>query len=181
MKWKIALWGSAALLARLTFAADNAALLKTYDGAVKSAESEVVSLAKAMPAEKYGFAPTGGAFQGVRTFAAQVKHLAAVNYMVAAAALGEKPPVDTNGESGPEAASSKEAVVAFLEGSFAYLHKAAQAMTAGNQMEEVKAPFGNSRMTRAELVNLAVSHSFDHYGQMVVYARMNGIVPPASR
>jgi uncharacterized damage-inducible protein DinB len=167
--------------ATMAVAAENNVAAKGYDSGIKSVEGEVVSLAKAMPADKYNFAPKGGAFEGVRTFAEQVKHLAAVNYLVAAAALGEKPPVDTNGEKGPDSATTRDGIVAFLEGSFAYAHKAAQSATPANEWEEIKSPFGNGKTTRAAMLNVVMWHSFDHYGQMVVYARMNGVVPPASR
>jgi hypothetical protein len=60
-----------------------------------------------MPADKYGFAPTEGEFDGVRTFRMQVKHLAATNYILAAAALGQDPPADAGDEAGPEAVSAK--------------------------------------------------------------------------
>lgn len=162
-------------------AADANPVARTFDSAISSAESEIVSLAEAMPANKYNFAPKDGAFTGVRTFAQQVKHLAAVVYVVSAAAQGEKPPVDTNGEKGPDAVAGKEQIVAFLKASFGYAHKAAQSMTAANEMDLVPSPFGQGKMTRAGILNMVASHSFDHYGQMVVYARMNGVVPPASR
>jgi hypothetical protein len=46
---------------------------------------------------------------------------------------------------------------------------------------EVKSPFGEGNATRASLATIFAWHSFDHYGQAVVYARMNGVIPPASR
>src|SRR5258708_15102048 len=60
----------------------------------KLTEKGIVSAADAMPADKYGFAPTDGEFKGVRTFGQMVKHLSATNYILAAAALGEEPPAD---------------------------------------------------------------------------------------
>ena len=54
-------------------------------------------------------------------------------------------------------------------------------VTAKNQLDSGKSPFGNGETIRASMAALAVAHTFDHYGQMVVYARMNGVVPPASR
>ena len=131
--------------------------------------------------DKFGFAPTAGAFKDVRTFAAQAKHLAAVIFLMSAAARGEKPPIDTNGEKGPDTVKSKEQIVQFVKDAFAYAHKAALSLTAANQTDLVKSPFGDNQMARASAMQLAVWHSFDHYGQMAVYARMNGIVPPASR
>jgi hypothetical protein len=149
------------------------------DGGIKSAESEFVPAAEAMPEDKYNFAPTTGEFKGVRTFAQQVKHVAAVNYMVSAAILGEKPPVDLGGESGPDSIKSKAEIVKFIKDSYAYAHKAAATITAENATGEVQLPFG--KFTRMGLGMLVTAHSFDHYGQMAVYLRMNGIVPPASR
>ena len=61
---------------------------KIFDGQVRQVESEVVSLAEAMPAEKYNFAPTNGEFKTVRTFSQQMSHIATVIYEVSAAALG---------------------------------------------------------------------------------------------
>jgi len=170
------LWCSA------VFCADAPTVAKLYDGQLTTGEHDVVPLAEAMPADKYNFAPTAGEFKGVRTFAQQVKHIAAVNYLVAAASLKEKPPVDLGqGENGPDSIISKDQIVQFLKGSYAYAHKAMLALTEANQLEMVKSPFGTGQMPRAGAAEVAIWHPFDHYGQMVVYARMNGIVPPASR
>src|SRR5512143_93507 len=85
------------------------------DGTVKTIESELVPAVEAMPEDKFSYAPTGGEFKGVRTFAQQAKHVAAVNYIVGAAILGEKSPVDTGGESGPESVKTKADIVKFLK------------------------------------------------------------------
>jgi DinB superfamily len=153
-----------------------------YDMQLKMAEGEVVSLAEAMPESAYGFAPTQGAFTKVRTFGEQVKHIAAVMYMAAAASAKEKPPVDLGtDESGPASVKSKAQIVQFLKDAFAYGHTAMAKLTADNQLELVPAPFpGMPPMARAGIANLTIWHSFDHYGQMAVYARMNNVIPPAS-
>lgn len=149
---------------------------------IRTAESEIVPLVQAMPEAKFGFSPKDGEFKGVRTFAEQAKHIAAVLYMVSAAAKGEKPPVDLgSGENGPESVTSKEQVAQFLKDAFAYARGAAASMTAERFVQQVKAPWGTGTMARGALVTLATWHSFDHYGQMVVYARMNGVIPPASQ
>jgi uncharacterized damage-inducible protein DinB len=171
-----ALWCSLA-----ASAADAPTIAQMYDAQIAGAERDIVPLAEAMPAEKYAFAPTSGEFQGVRTFGQQVKHLAAVVYMVAAAAQKEKPPVDVNSERGPDSLITRDQIVPYLKGAFAYAHKAALALNEKNQLELVKSPFGDGETTRGSAVAIASWHSFDHYGQMVVYARMNGVVPPASR
>jgi uncharacterized damage-inducible protein DinB len=155
---------------------------QAFDKNLAGVEGEFVSLAEAMPANAYSFAPTEGEFKNVRTFAQQVKHVATVNYMIAAAILGTKAPLDLGeGESGPESVASKEEIVAFLKDSFHYLHQAMLSLTAANLNQLVQSPFGKSQSPRVSVALIGAPHCFDHYGQMVVYARLNGIVPPASR
>ncbi|MDP9338676.1 MAG: DinB family protein, partial [Acidobacteriota bacterium] len=151
------------------------------DQSIAGVENEFVPAAEAMPEGKYSFAPTNGEFKGVRTFAQQVKHVAAVNYILGAAILAEKPPVELGGESGPDSIKTKADIVKFLKESFAYFHKAVGSINEGNLLNPVKNPFGEGMATRLGLATLNVGHCFDHYGQMVEYLRMNGIVPPASR
>jgi uncharacterized damage-inducible protein DinB len=153
-----------------------------YDSQLKMAEGEVVSLAEAMPESAYNFAPTKGAFEKVRTFGDQVKHISTVMYMAAAASAKEKPPLDLGSdENGPASVKSKAEIVKYLKDAFAYGHKAMAKLTAENQLELVPAPFpGMPPMARAGIANLTIWHSFDHYGQMAVYARMNNVIPPAS-
>jgi hypothetical protein len=152
-----------------------------YDRTLSGVEREVVSGAEAMPDDKFNFAPTQGEFKGVRTFAQQIKHIAAVNYMLGAAILSEKPPVDLGGENGPDNITSKADAVKFLKDSFTYLHKALNSLDESNLLGQVQSPFGSNKVSRMGLSLIAISHPFDHYGQMVEYLRMNGIVPPASR
>ncbi|HWB83929.1 MAG TPA: DinB family protein [Bryobacteraceae bacterium] len=166
--------------AAFAYAAGAPTVASIYNGQIRGIESDIVPLAEAMPADKYNFAPTQGEFTGVRTFAQQAKHVAAVVYAMSAAALNEKPPVNIESEDGPASMQSKEQIVQFLKGAFAYAHKAANSLTAENQLDQVKA-IGEGTMARGQAVGMVAWHSFDHYGQMVVYARMNGIVPPASR
>jgi len=145
-------------------------------------EHELVPLAEAMPAEKYDFAPTSGEFKGVRTFGQQVSHLAAVIYLVSATVLDEKVPSEAGeGENGPATLKSKSDIVGYLKSAIAYGHKAMNSLTAANLTDRVKSAFGDDQVPRVSMASVAVWHSFDHYGQMVVYARMNGIIPPASR
>jgi len=144
------------------------------------ADGEFVGAADAMPEDKYSFAPsTTGEFKGVRTFAQQVKHVAAVNYIFGAAILNEKPPVDVGGESGPDSVKSKAEIMKFLKDSFAYLHKAVASINDKNALDEVSL-FG-MKLSRLSVGTFSTAHPFDHYGQMVEYLRMNGIIPPASR
>ena len=107
--------------------------------------------------------------------------MATVIYLVSAAAKGEKPPLELGGESGPDSIKTKAQVVQFVKDAFAYAHKTMATLTSQNELDMVKSPFGGPDMARGALAALTISHSFDHYGQMVVYLRMNGVVPPASR
>ncbi len=166
------------------FAADPelSPVAKIFDSQLSSLEREVVSLAEAMPAEQYSFAPKEGEFKGVRTFAQQASHIASVNFEVAAAVLGEANPVEMGAnENGPAGLKSKEDVVAYLKKSFTYTHRAMRMLTQENLMEPVHNAFGKGMTPRLSMAGVPQWHSFDHYGQMVVYARMCGIVPPASR
>ena len=150
---------------------------------LKLGQTLIASAADAMPADKYGFAPTDGEFKGVRTFGQQVKHLAATNHILAAAALGEQPPADAGDEVGPERVRTKAEILDYLNGSFAHLGKAIDAI--GEKNAAVKSspisPLKGAEATRLALTVESLIHAFDHYGQMVEYLRMNGVVPPASR
>ena len=149
----------------------------------KLTEKVIVSAADAMPADKYGFAPKDGEFKGVRTFGQMVKHLSATNCILSAAALGEEPPADAGDELGPEVVRTKAEILNYLTGSFAYLDKAIEAV--GQKNTALKSspisPLKSAEVTRLTLVVESLAHAFDHYGQMVEYLRMNGVVPPASR
>jgi uncharacterized damage-inducible protein DinB len=150
---------------------------------LKLGQTLIVSAADAMPADKYGFAPTDGEFKGVRTFGQQVKHLAATNHILAAAALGQQPPADAEDEAGPETVRTKAEILDYLDGSFTHLGKVIDAI--GEKNATVKSspisPLRGPDTTRLALTLESLIHVFDHYGQMVEYLRMNGIVPPASR
>jgi hypothetical protein len=152
------------------------------DGLLSSMESPVVSAAKAMPADKYSFAPAQGIFAAgqttqfdtVRTFVAQVTHLAQANYFFFGWS-GIKPDRDVKAIG---AITTKDEAVAALEASFAYAHKAIATITTENALIAIKPIDGFT--TRVTITGFAAAHGYDHYGQMVEYLRMNGIVPPAS-
>lgn len=154
---------------------------EVLDHTVLNLEHEFVPAAEAMPEDKFEFAPANGEFKGVRTFAQQIKHVAAVNYELAAALLEQKPPVDIGDEEGPSSVTSKADILKFLKASFEYVHKAIATINEKNLVQTVRSPFGEGSVTRLGLASSVSSHGFDHYGQMVEYLRMNGIVPPASR
>jgi hypothetical protein len=144
---------------------------------IGASEKQLTGVAEAMPEDKYEFAPTDGAFRGVRNFAKQVKHAAAVHYLVAASLLGEPITADVADERGPDSVKSKADVLKYLEDSFVYFRKAASTIDEKNAFAPFKGPFAPID-TRIGLIIAAISHSANHYGQMVEYLRMNGIVPP---
>jgi len=154
---------------------------KSFDGALSGVEKEFVSLAQAMPAEKYDFVPSAAIFvagQGseyatVSTFRQMVLHVASANYYFGSKVSGMKPDVD---EKALADIKGKDAAVAALQASFVFAHKAFGTLTAKNAFESVE-----GTNTRASLAGGLVAHAFDHYGQLAEYLRMNGIVPPASR
>src|ERR1039457_394882 len=160
---------------------EHPSMAQVLDGAAGNMEREFVSAAEAMPEDKYGFAPTSGEFKGVRTFAQQIKHVASVNYELGAALLEQKPPVDIGDESGPPSITTKADILKYLKESFEYVHKAIATINEKNVVGTVKSPFGEGAVTRLGLATSVSSHGFDHYGQMVEYLGMTGIVPPASR
>jgi hypothetical protein len=84
-------------------------------------------------------------------------------------------------EAGPASVVTKADILKYLQDSFVYVHKAVQTVNDKNLVETVKSPFGEGSVTRLGLATSVAWHGFDHYGQMVEYLRMNGIVPPASR
>jgi len=177
------MWGAASLSAQQT-----SLLRRVLESDLQGVERNLTSLAEAMPADKYDFAPTAGEFTGARTFGLQLRHVATTNYVVAAFVLGEKKiPVETGTlDNGSDSLRTKEQIVQYLKDSFAYTRKAFAAITDQNATEllDQKAPwtaFGQDRVPRILFANLAVWHTYDHYGQLAVYLRMNGVVPPASR
>jgi uncharacterized damage-inducible protein DinB len=147
------------------------------------AQQLIVPAVDAMPADKFGFAPTDGEFQGVRTFGQMVKHLSATNHILAAAALGEEVPADAGDEVGPQAARTKAEILSYLKSSFIHLDKAIEAVGQTNVPVNPSpiSPLKKDELTRSALLVESLMHAADHYGQLVEYLRMNGVVPPASR
>lgn len=142
-------------------------------------ERSFVALAEAMPADRYDFAPEDGESAGVRTFAEQVKHVACGNFAFFNEVEGIEPP-DRCDRGGPSSARTKTELLEYLRASFRYAQSVIAATTAKNLLDAMDGPYGGNS-TRLALTLTAVWHASDHYGQLVVYLRANGIVPPASR
>ncbi len=153
---------------------------KVLDRELVMLEKDLIPLAEAMPAEKWDFVPTAGEFTGVRNFAQQVSHVAAAIYNSSAAILEEKLSPELVGtEAGPPRLKTKDELVIYLKDAIAYAHKAMAKLTAANLTDTVPAVWGKA--PRLFMADVVLWHSYDHYGQLVEYLRMNGIIPPASR
>jgi uncharacterized damage-inducible protein DinB len=163
---------------------------KSFDGVLSLFEKQFMGVAKAMPAEKYNFAPSAAIFaesqktdylspdnKGVRTFGQMVAHVAQANYFFASTASGLKPDVDVKAIADMK---DKDQIVAAVQGSFDFAHKAMATLTAQNAFESVGFKPMGPDATRAIVAGFLVAHGFDHYGQLAEYLRMNGVIPPAS-
>ena len=153
---------------------------KGYDAALSGFEKEFMAAAQAMPADKYNFTPAslnipGAKYDGVRTFAQEVTHVTQANYGIYAALLGAKPDVDVKAIGDLK---TKDEIVAAAAASFVYAHKAIATLTLADENTGRGKSGTQSNVTIAAY---GISHGFDHYGQMVEYLRMNGIVPDGSK
>jgi uncharacterized damage-inducible protein DinB len=151
-------------------------------------EYGVRSTAEAMPEEKYGYRPAEGKFKNekpefgpaeVRTFAQQVKHVACANFAFAAELEGKTPPPGCD-KDGPSPAKTKKELLVYLRDSFAEARKVLAAIDAKNMFDTIEGPYAGPN-TRLGMATVIIWHNADHNGQMVLYLRENGIVPPASR
>jgi uncharacterized damage-inducible protein DinB len=161
-------------------------IASVVDQQISMLEREFVGAAEAMPDDKFNFAPgslniANSEYKGVKTFAEEVRHVAATNYLLWGAITGDKSPIESKEDNGPSSLTSKADIVKYLKDSFAVGHKAAKSLTAESAVAQVPSPFGQGQTTKLFCATFAVAHAFDHYGQMVEYLRMNGIIPPASR
>jgi uncharacterized damage-inducible protein DinB len=160
-------------------------IASAIDREVTIVEKEVVETAEAMPEDKFDFSPeklniSGSDYKGVRTFGEQLKHIAASNYLIWSPITGEKPPDNVNDGKGPDNMKAKADIIKYVKDSFAFGHKSVATLTSANLVEPITSSSGRPT-TRLFLATFAPAHCFDHYGQLVEYLRMNGIVPPASR
>jgi hypothetical protein len=160
-------------------------IASAIDREISIVEKELMDAAEAMPEEKFDFSPEklnvpGADYKGVRTFGEQLKHVAASNYLIWSPITGEKPPDNVNDGKGPDNMKAKAEIIKYLKDSFAFGHKAVATLNESNLVQPVTRP-NRPPTTRLFLATFAPAHCFDHYGQIVEYLRMNGIVPPASR
>jgi uncharacterized damage-inducible protein DinB len=160
------------------------AIMRTFE----FQEYDVRSAAEAMPEDKWDFRPAPGMFKNekpefgpaeVRTFREQVKHVACANLAFAAELDGVKPSAGCDKE-GPSPAHTKAELLTYLRDSFTALTKSLTAITAKNMFDPIEGPYAGPN-TRLGLAEVCVWHNADHYGQMAIYLRLHGIVPPSSR
>jgi len=168
------------LLAGLpVFAADVRPNAKQiFDKQLDASEREVMAVVETMPANRFDFVPQSGAFTYVRTFRVQARHIAFCLNEVATALLGE-PMLPHTDQEGPRNLNSKEDIVRYLKDAFAHAHKAIGTLTDENLLEQIRDPYVEKlRTTRLDAATIFLSHTWDHYGQIVEYLRMNNLVPP---
>lgn len=131
--------------------------------------------AEMMPAGSYDYRPV----DGVRNFGEILAHVAGANYVFCAAAKGEKPPF---GEDHFEkAAKTRDAIIKATAESIAYCDGAFTALTDASAAQMVQQPFGQGQTPRVAVLVSELGHVNEHYGNLVTYFRINGIVPPSSR
>ena len=158
-------------------------LASIVDRQITQLEKSVLAVVDAMPEDKFDFTPsqlnTKDSRDPVRSFALEARHLATGNYAFWSPLTGDPLPAGIKGPNGPEDLKTKAQIVQYLKDSFALGHKAAATLTPANATEIVKTFRGQE--PRLYLATFAIEHANDHYGQLVIFLRMNGITPPGSR
>jgi uncharacterized damage-inducible protein DinB len=150
---------------------------------IEDVQTKLVGLARAMPADKYTWSPG----EGVRSVGEVFLHVASDNYLLPTT-VGVTPPAATGitndymtatAYEKKNASLDKDAIIAQLEQSFAFLKKAV-GETSGARLGETISLFGGNA-TVQKLWILTATHLHEHLGQAIAYARSNGVVPPWSR
>jgi len=144
-------------------------------------ESDILTTAQAMPEDKFNFTPEGlsiknSDFKGVRTFAGQIMHLATDNILIWSAITGDSVRADITDVNGPKSMKTKKDIIEYLKASFAIGRKAISTLTNQNAMDMID--FRWRKLPRLDLAFYALTHANEHFGQMAIYLRMCGIVPP---
>jgi uncharacterized damage-inducible protein DinB len=143
------------------------------------AEKGFFTVAEAMPESKYSYTPTGGNFEGVRSFEEQVKHVACAQFAFFNEIEGKTPPEHCE-KGGPSPAKTKAELLKYLRDSFDYGDHVLATITPQSALDRVEGPYAAPN-TRLGIAAAALWHISDHYGQLVVYLRLNGIVPPVTQ
>jgi uncharacterized damage-inducible protein DinB len=141
---------------------------------LKDSEKKLTSLAEAIPADKYAWRPA----EGVRSVSEVFMHVANANYFYPTF-WGVQPPASVKGQNLEKSVTEKAKVVHTLKDSFAHLEKAVDEIS-DEQMAKSFDYFGQQMTTSALLFHVA-NHEHEHLGQLIAYARMNGVMPPWSK
>jgi uncharacterized damage-inducible protein DinB len=144
-------------------------------------ETDILASAEAMPEAKFNFTPESlgiknSEFKGVRTFAGQIMHLATDNILIWSAITGDAVRADIKDVNGPTSITTKKEIIEYLKSSFAIGRKAISTLTNQNAMDMIE--FRGRKLPKLDLAFYALTHANEHYGQMVIYLRMCGIIPP---
>jgi len=145
-------------------------LAKEMAASFQRASTEILDVAEAMPAEKYGYKPT----PEISSFGEQLVHVAGITQRFVDTAKGTKT------EAPHHAATTKPEIMELLKKTFQNAQDAINPLTDAQLMEPVKFPFGDRTVTRATFWQGPLYQIRNHHGQLVVYLRMNGIVPPTT-
>jgi hypothetical protein len=149
----------------------SVSMAKELAAAWERATADIIDVAEAMPEERYEFKPT----PEVRTFGDQLVHVAGIVQRFIDSAKG------TKSESGPaHKTMTKAEVVGLLKQTFQEGQGMIGSLTDAQVVEPVKFPFGDRMVTRYGFWMGALPPVADHYGQLVIYLRLNDIVPPAT-
>jgi uncharacterized damage-inducible protein DinB len=145
-------------------------LAKEIAASFQRASTEILDVAEAMPAEKYGYKPT----PEISSFGEQLVHVAGITQRFVDTAKG------TQTEAPHHAATTKPEIMELLKKTFNSAQEMINPLTDAQLLEPVKFPFGDRTVTRATFWQGPLYQIRNHHGQLVVYLRMNGIVPPTT-
>src|ERR1700686_2505998 len=151
----------------------------SVSGTLQFAEGNFLGVAEAMPESQYSFVPKAGKFDDVRSFGEQVKDVACAQFAFFNEFEGKKPPPDCE-KGGHEPARTKPELIKYLEDSFDYSNRVLATLTAKNALERVEGRYAGPN-TKLGISVSAVWHITDHYGQLVEYLRLHGIVRPMNQ
>jgi hypothetical protein len=158
----------------LTAATQSNPITQALRSTWNAAKTNVRRSADVMPEDKYGFKPV----DSVRSYGAILAHLAGASYEFCAAAKGDKPPFT---EAGVEkSATTKAAIVQALDGAIAYCDEVYKTLDDARAAQLVAGAFGGPQGARAANLIGNTGHFQEHYGNLVTYLRINGLVPPSS-
>jgi uncharacterized damage-inducible protein DinB len=145
-------------------------LAKELAASFQRAATEILDVAEVMPADKYGYKPT----PEISSFGDQLVHVAGITQRFIDSAKGTKTDAAQHG------AMAKPEVIALLKKTFQSAQEMITPLTDAQLLEPVKFPFGDRTVTRATFWQGPLYQIRNHHGQLVVYLRMNGIVPPTT-